>query len=247
MTGWREDGIAETRPAATTTGNIQTNGWGFYSAAIQAEGAIAGDDRTLTSLSGVNYKFAPYDAPNMAIVSPWLNGDITLTLKTPIATDELYVLGTGVGGSVVVSMQAIYSDGTSSAFEPIRFRGWTSLTSAAVTGLGRIKRGATDAYAADEVPAEYNYNLFEGKIATDKTKQVSQIIFRENTALGYILVMAVSAKADAVSTGVTPVVNTEASQVVGVYNANGVQLAKPAKGVNIFKYADGSTRKVVVN
>lgn len=63
----------------------------------------------------------------------------------------------------------------------------------------------------------------------------------------YPCAMAVSAKGKLVATDVSSSVSQAARQLVGIYNVNGVKLDTLAKGVSILKFADGTTRKVVVD
>lgn len=246
LRGWSVDGIAEKTPAASNSGNIQTNGWAFYTSAIQAQGAISDETRKVTSATGIEYKLAPYNQPNMSVVSTWL-GDVELTLSSPISAEEIYVLGASVGAGKI-TVEAIYSDGTRSTATAINFNDWAAIaaTNKAVSGLGRIKRNANTQYQADEIPEDYNYALSEGKAATDKTKQITKLLFKDKDSSGYPLLMAVSAKIESVSTGIAQNVNQEGAKLIGVFNVNGVKLDAPSKGINILKYSDGTSRKMFV-
>ncbi len=247
LRGWSVDGIAETTPAASNSGNIPTNGWAFYTSAIQAQGAISDETRKVTSATGIEYKLAPYDQFNMALVSYYYDSPI-LTLNNPVYAEEIYVLGASIGGGGEITVQAIYSDGTHSPTTTITFNGYEAInaTNKAVSGLGRIKRNGTFAFAADAIPEDYNYALSEGKATMDKTKQISRLIFADRSSSGYPLLMAVSAKIESVSTGIAQNVNQEGTKLIGVFNVNGVKLDAPSKGINILKYSDGTSRKMFV-
>ncbi|MCI7309558.1 MAG: hypothetical protein MR536_01725, partial [Prevotella sp.] len=60
------------------------------------------------------------------------------------------------------------------------------------------------------------------------------------------LVLAVTAKVNGVSTGVTLNTTSADAQLIGIYNLNGMKLEAPIRGVNVFRYSDGTTRKVFV-
>ena len=47
-------------------------------------------------------------------------------------------------------------------------------------------------------------------------------------------------------TGINNVANTTEAKEVSRYSVDGQQLATPTKGLNIVKYGDGTTRKVMV-
>lgn len=48
------------------------------------------------------------------------------------------------------------------------------------------------------------------------------------------------------TTGISGVTTTETNEVVARYTLDGQQLSAPQKGINIVKYADGRTEKVLV-
>ncbi|MDD7462299.1 MAG: discoidin domain-containing protein [Prevotellaceae bacterium] len=246
LTGWTHDGIAEATPAADRSGSITSSGWAFYSSGVQDAGAIADDSRKVTSASGVEYILAPYDQKNMAKVSSY-EGPVTLTLANPVSADELYVLGAGADGRGAIKIEAVYTDGTKSEPVTMQLQDWTAATAAdkAVSGLGRIKRNSNYTYNADTVE-ENVYSLAEGKVAVDKTKQIARIVFTDADSFGYPLVMAVTAKVNGVSTGVTLNTTSADAQLIGIYNLNGMKLEAPIRGVNVFRYSDGTTRKVFV-
>lgn len=47
--------------------------------------------------------------------------------------------------------------------------------------------------------------------------------------------------------GIAPVVGPTEKTVVGIYSLDGIRLAQPQKGINIYRYSDGSTQKIILH
>lgn len=71
-------------------------------------------------------------------------------------------------------------------------------------------------------------------------------IVSTQNALFYSTISEVEAYESKVSTGINLDANTTVVKLIGIYNLNGIRLDAPVKGVNVFKYSDGTVRKVFV-
>lgn len=248
LTGWNHDVIVEALPANThATHTIDTQGWAFYTSNIQPQGALSDDSRIVRSNTGVEYLLNDYTKSNALVLKPYDRR--TLTLTEPVACEELHFLMVSSNGRATLYTTVSYDDNTSES-QNVMIADWYRSTpdgTEAVYGLGRVKVGTTDEYYNNQLSDQYKFRLFETMIPTDKTKKVKSITFYSNNYASWGTVLAISKKGTAVTTGISNVnANETTKQVVGIYNLNGIRLNTPAKGINIFKYADGTTRKVWV-
>lgn len=248
LTGWNHDVIVEALPANThATHTIDTQGWAFYTSNIQPQGALSDDSRIVRSNTGVEYLLNDYTQSNALVLKPYDRR--TLTLTEPVACEELHFLMVSSNGRATLYTTVSYDDNTSES-QNVMIADWYRSTpdgTEAVYGLGRVKVGTTDEYYNNQLSDQYKFRLFETMIPTDKTKKVKSITFYSNNYASWGTVLAISKKGTAVTTGISNVnANETTKQVVGIYNLNGIRLNTPAKGINIFKYADGTTRKVWV-
>lgn len=149
-----------------------------------------------------------------------------------------------------ISIQAVYEDDTQKMIS-VQPGDWFESyysSDAAVRGLGRIKRGDADDFVENQIDERYQFRLFDYTIETDKTKKVKSIDVYNSSWNGCIpTILAVSRKGKQVSTAIRTIPNGKTEiKVVGIYNLNGIRLNAPVKGLNIIKFSDGSTKKVLV-
>lgn len=113
--------------------------------------------------------------------------------------------------------------------------------------MGRIITKAADSYKQDDIDTG-KIRLYEYTMKTDKSKEVKNVEFTKTYGgAGYITILGVSRKGNAVATGIENIENRpSASAVNGIYTINGMKINTLQKGINIIKMADGTTRKVVI-
>lgn len=250
VTGWNVDVIAEAKPAAShSSDGLDDQGWVLYTSDVQATGAIAGSDRTVTTAKGAKFELADYTANNgLTLVSTYTDRDLTLT--TPQNCEELYFLVISANGSSSFTAYATYTDGTSSNTGSFRAGDWYGNNAdgdEAVYGLGRIITKSTAGYQADDIDSRMKFRLYEFTLPTDKSKQVEKITFHKNSYGTYPTILGVAKKGYNVGTGIDNVENRPNVQTVtGIYTINGMKVNHLQKGINIVKMADGTTRKVVI-
>ena len=250
VTGWNVDVIAEAKPAAShSSDGLDDQGWVLYTSDVQATGAIAGSDRTVTTAKGTKFELADYTANNgLTLVSTYTDRDLTLT--TPQNCEELYFLVISANGSSSFTACATYTDGTSSNTGSFRAGDWYGNYAdgdEAVYGLGRIITKSTGGYQADDIDSRMKFRLYEFTLPTDKSKQVEKITFHKSSYGTYPTILGVAKKGYKVATGIDNVENRPNVQTVtGIYTINGMKVNHLQKGINIVKMADGTTRKVVI-
>lgn len=85
----------------------------------------------------------------------------------------------------------------------------------------------------------------EHMFATPVKAKYLAIVSTQN-ALFYSTISEVEAYESKVSTGINLNANITGVKLIGIYNLNGIKLDAPVKGVNVFKFSDGTIRKVFV-
>lgn len=251
ITNWTHDVLVEAQPANShANGVLDTEGWAFYTTGIQSNGAIAGDSRIVRTRKGIEFLLADYAQNNAAVVKPYKR--CTLNIAEPVACEEVYILAASSNGGATLQISMTYDDNTTSASHNIRPLDWYSDRSDnkdAVYGLGRIKVGSSNYYNNNQLDGRLKFRIYEFTLPADKSKKVKSInVYSNNYASNlWGTVLAVSRKGPGVATGITDVNAAETStKVVGIYSLDGMKLNAPVKGINIFKYADGTTKKVMI-
>lgn len=247
MTGWQHDILVEALPAAEHADyTLDDQGWALYTAAVKASGSIAGDDRTVITADGTEFRLAPYDGKN-ALVMKATDAEQVLTLETPALCEEIQILTISANGQANLQVKANYEDGTSSevaTFTPDDWYG--SANGAAVHGLSRIIMEQSGSYKADDIDDRESFRLFEHKLVTDGRKNVTSLSFTSAKRGSYPTVLAVS-RTGRKSAIEAPAALTEGQRTVeAYYNLQGIRVSNPAAGLYIVRYTDGTTAKVLV-
>lgn len=248
LTGWTHDVLVEATPADThASGTLDSEGWAFYTTSVKDAGAIAGDNRKVHTRSGMDFVLGDYTKNNAVVLKPYVRA--TLTAAEPVNCEEIYILAAASNGSATIAVTINYDDNTNSGPQNIRALDWYANSSDgtdAVYGLGRIKVGSTMTYSNNQI-GDPRFRLFEFTLPADKGKKVKSLGLYGMNWMSWGTVLAVSRKGTSVTTGITDVNAAETStKVVGIYSLDGMKLNAPVKGINIFKYADGTTKKVMI-
>ena len=98
---------------------------------------------------------------------------------------------------------------------------------------------------ADGIDGNYQFRLFEHKMAIDESKQLKGIMVKNFKSGTVPTLLAVSMK-EQTTTGIVRIATESNSTIVGIYTIDGLRLTAPVKGINIFKYADGTAKKVYI-
>lgn len=143
--------------------------------------------------SGLTYQLATYSGNN-SLRLPNANDTGTLTLATPTAANNLYVLAVSGSGPSTGDITVNFQDGTTQVFAATNFQDWYGGTSAAIQGIGRINRASNTLDAAGGTnPRIYQIPLVIS--ATNQSKLVTSVTVKKtSTATTVINVFAVSAQ-----------------------------------------------------
>lgn len=147
----------------------------------------------VATTSGLTYQLASYSANN-SLRLPNANDTGTLTLSTPTAANNLYVLAVSGSGPSTGDITVNFQDGTNQVFGSTNFQDWYGGTSVAIQGIGRINRvsNALDA-AGGTNPRIYQIPLAIS--AANQSKLITSItVQKTSTAVTVINVFGVSAQ-----------------------------------------------------
>ena len=241
--GWNADIVAEGTPVSNySTTSVDASNRVFFSALLREEGGLPINRRITSNNEAVQYQLASYVNPN-ALNLHDVGDSGTLEFRTPVLTNELFVLGTSGNGDSEVSVTLHYADGTDEQLGTYGIRDWSVRTprgDEAVTALGNIRRD-TNIFSDDP-----HYCLFEFSVPVDDTRMLSSVTFTSANS-AYASIMGLSrikpSTTDIPSLQPTP---DFAAQPTSVYSLGGVRQSAPSrKGITIIRMSDGSIRKVV--
>lgn len=147
----------------------------------------------VTTTSGLTYQLATYSGNN-SLRLPNANDTGTLTLATPKAVNNLYVLAVSGSGPSTGDITVNFQDGTTQAFVGTSFQDWYGGTSAAIQGIGRINRASNALDAAGGT----NPRIYQIPLAISVANQskviTSVTVKKTSTEVTVINVFAVSAQ-----------------------------------------------------
>ena len=241
---YTDDVIAEFLPVQNaTTSSVDNGNRCFYSTTLKAEGGLPVDRMIITSYEGIKYKLAPYDGNNDIRLSEQRRS-ITVEFENPFSTSMLYMLCTSCNGTSQVNVTLHYADGTISPSATFDIRDWSvpSLQGTeGVVALGNINRNS------NTMSHDNHYCLFDNSVEADQTKLVtSATITLNNNAIASILAFSKIAKASTGIIQITEKDNAKSHNAVNIYSVSGMKRPSLQKGINIIKYADGTTRKIII-
>ncbi len=235
---------------------IDGSGFGFYTAAVQEEGALCGVDNkfksqytgaeflvNVTGLNALVLKGTKTAATETGFINSPTEGD--LKFRTPMSAKSIYVIGTSADGNTDLQVTVNYEDG-STVVDNITMNNWDTPGSAivSVSGLGRIASKKNWAGDAGKISSSYNFNLYESAVNTDPAKKITSVHVKQTNSGTSTAIFGVTISNDAVQSGISSAVVN--NRVEGYYTTGGVKLVEPVEGVNIVKYSDGTTRSILI-
>ena len=234
-----KDIVVEATPSSSHM-TMAVDSWRtFYSASVREAGGLPADGR-VNSTAGVRYQLADYAADNAVALS---QGEFKMIkFAEPKAVGSVYMLATSTGGASTARVTLVYADGTPSETQDISVRDWSvsnPVGDEAYSGLGYIST------SDDALSDRYRYCLFETCIFPDNDKKVAGITV-SCTGGGNLYIMGFSRVVPLSETGIDNVTLPSAPTITGYYTVGGVRLMQPQRGVNIVRYSDGSSRKILV-
>ena len=173
-----------------------------------------------------------------------------LVFDEPANCEELYFLMISANGRSEVETVANYEDGTQSELSEFRPDDWYGMFPSgdeAVYGISRIITKNADNYIAGDIDTRYSFRLYEFTMPTDKSKRIKSVTFTSRKSSSYPTILGIAKKGFYVPTGIVSVDTEEgADEIQGIYNINGMRLNAPQRGINIIRYKNGSTKKVII-
>ncbi len=242
--GFNADVIAEAKPSAShVTGTIDKTGYTFYTTGVQESGALASDDRKVTSAEGITYELADYTANNALTMTSTSN--YTLELNDPIQGKTLYCLAVSADGKSVVSVTPNYTDGTTGTQASATIPDWYGQTQDAddaVNSLGRILTTSNYYGKTDAIDSEV-YCLYEIAVTLDKEKTLGSVTFAKTGGRPSILAMTVLAET---ATAIKDATINTPCKAVAIYGTDGKARKTLARGINIIRYDNGTVKKIII-
>lgn len=238
---WDDDVIAEGTPASNnTSAALDDKNWVLYSTGVDTKGAIADDTREVVTAKKTSFVLAPYGEKNAKRLQPNSTAATSLRVTEPTKCSEVQFLVVSAEGASAIDYRVTYEDKTSTEYLSATVPDWGGVAeSAAVTDLGRISRSG-DA-------KETGFNIYEFSIPTDVTKEVASLDVVNHSNAAYATILAVSGvKAPKGVDAIEGISAESVKNVIGIYNVWGQRVVKPAAGVYIVRYADGTSQKVVI-
>ena len=250
ISNWNADVIVEQKDATThSSRSLDTQGWCLFTTGVQEKGAISDDSRMVVSKRGIKYQLADYTQNNAYILKNAWNWT-PLTFAKPVECEEVYILMICANGDARLSTQIQYEDNSVlyTSCQPSDWFENFNDGNAAVRELGRIKRGAADEFKENDIDDRYRFRLYEFEIATDASKKIKAIKFLDQSWGNPIpTVLAISRKGIPLPTSIQSVASEQGEvKIIGIYNLQGMKLNAPVKGLNIIKFSNGTTKKVMI-
>ena len=176
--GFNADVIANGIGSAASSTNIDVDGVNF--AFVSRDFQLTASSTPLTyglpisekftsvvaTTPGLKYQLGSYSANNDLRLKN-INDIGTLTLATPVAATNIYILATGGSGASTIQAKVGFSDGTSQIVTGLAVGDWYNATGFALQGIGRISR-LTDAL---ESGGGTNPRLYQIPISIDAVNQ----------------------------------------------------------------------------
>lgn len=243
--GFNADLVSEGQPSSNyTLGGIDQENSAFYPISVKADGGIPNDGKIVSKNEGVNYQLAPYNGNNALNLKT--NGQsATITFDKLIKTPRLYFLVSSGNGISMLEITVHYQDGTSGPSQICSIADWSNSNldgTEALTILGRIR---PDGYLST-----LHYSMCENFVETDENKEIASVTIKQ-TSSAIASVFGFSKLLTSIETGIESIningaENPTNPQPFGIYTVSGVKLKAPQKGLNIVKYSDGNSRKLII-
>lgn len=241
--GWNADIIAE-GPRVNNYVSTSLGGYVYYSADARSDGGLPADG-SITSAQdeGISYQLQSYSGNNAVI----LNGDgesATVAFTEPFNTSELFMLGTSANGTSTIEVTLHYTDGSYSTPTTLSISDWVQ-GGGAVNNLGRA--GQNDDLNGWRFRPDTRFTLYDLSVAADPTRNIQSLTITSRS--GALPAIFAFSKTMVTATAIDAPAARDASasrSLIGIYSLSGMKLDAPQRGVNIFRYSDGTTRKAMV-
>ena len=170
---------------------LDNGNWIYYSTDVKSSGGLI---RNFTStLYGVPYSLAAFDAPNVLLLSTssavYQQG--TLTFGEQVGADLLFVLGMSANGKKDIAVTVCYTDGTSEQTS-INFHDWYGgQDGSALWKLGRVDK------SSGSYDSRLEFGLFEAIVPVNSAKTLKSLICKSGEgSSSFSSIFAVTAVSD---------------------------------------------------
>lgn len=243
--GFNADLIAEAQPSNQyTTAGLDRERSNFYTKGVKKLGAIPEDGAIISENEKIHYQLAAYDENNGLSLS--YNGSAgTIHFAKPFKTPILYFLLSSGNGVTMLEATVRYKDGTHSDVQVCMAPDWAHRDLTGTEALSRLGRIRTDGY----ITHSPHYSISENYLEVDENKEVESVTFKQRRD-AVASIFAFSRQLTSAETAIDHTYlrnknGAAGNQLIGIYNASGLKLSTLQHGLNILKYSDGSTRKVM--
>lgn len=180
LTGFTNDVIAESTPAASSTGTVTIDAAGYvlYSALYTATTSLGGlQANGVYNTGSRSYTLAPYTGKNTLRVVT--NATDSLTLTQPASYSGLSLLGFSSGADAITDITVRFTDGSSATYSSRTLYNWSSSQPAIIQGFGKTNRATNSIYYTPTEPKMYSMDI--PVICADQSKMVKRIIVKNKT------------------------------------------------------------------
>lgn len=129
--------------------------------------------------TGLTFQMASYSANN-SLRLPNANDTGTLTLATPVAANNLYVLAVSGSGPSTGDITVNFQGGTSQVFAATNFQDWYDGSNAAIQGIGRINRASSTLDAGGGTNPRI-YQIALALSTANQSKLITSVTFKKTS------------------------------------------------------------------
>lgn len=213
--------------------NINTCASDIAPAALDIRGMVLTDTNTLKATSMTKFM---YDADKVDYAVAYVITEDNMT------GGNEWIQSNGLSGNDLLDYDPLFTPWVkASEYVEIPFNNVAIAAKGIEYGVEGSIFGPVKLNETQEYTVEFNLNDYP---IIQNVENLKINAFLINTVNGKI-VNAASAPVT-VTTGINDINNAESMKIVVIYTADGHQVDVPVKGINIYKYSDGSTRKVII-
>lgn len=199
LTGFNQDVIAESNPAAASTSSaIDGSGYVLYSALYTNTTTLAGLNATgVYTTTTRTYTLASYAQKNALRVLT--NATDSLTLTQPASYAGISLLGFTSGVDALVDVTLRFTDGTSATYISQALTNWSSTQNGIFQGFGKTSRVTNSVYFTPTEPKMYSIDI--PIVCANQSKLIRRIVVKNKTigATAFLFAAAGSGKSNYVA------------------------------------------------
>lgn len=197
-TGYTADVVADTTGSASTstTADVDGAGYAFMAPNFNPSGTIyptsflpaTGLINSATT-SGLSFQLQSYKSNNSLRISTVSSG--TLTVTTPVAASDLYLLATSGSGAATANVTVTFADASTQVFSAVSIPDWYGAANYAILGVGRVTISSNSIDNNTSNPRLYEVKL--SLSSANYNKQIASVTVAKTSTAGVINVMGLAA------------------------------------------------------